>query len=64
MAVSIQTARQYFANSVQSWNEAHLFKAKSLTSIMNKLYDCKYRVGFTGTLDGTETNACTRRSLW
>ena len=23
---------------------------------MNKLYDCKYRVGFTGTLDGTETN--------
>ena len=37
-------------------DEAHLFKAKSLTSIMNKLYDCKYRVGFTGTLDGTETN--------
>ena len=32
-------------------DEAHLFKAKSLTSIMNKLYDCKYRVGFTGTLD-------------
>ena len=32
------------------------FKAKSLTSIMNKLHDCKYRVGFTGTLDGTETN--------
>ena len=37
-------------------DEAHLFKAKSLTSIMNKLYDCKYRIGFTGTLDGTETN--------
>ena len=37
-------------------DEAHLFKAKSLTSIMNKLYDCKYRVGFTGTLDGTQTN--------
>ena len=37
-------------------DEAHLFKAKSLTSIMNKLYDCKYRVGFTGTFDGTETN--------
>ena len=37
-------------------DEAHLFKAKSLTSIMNKLYDCKYRVGFTGTLDGAQTN--------
>ena len=37
-------------------DEAHLFKAKSLTSIMNKLYDCKYRIGFTGTLDGTQTN--------
>ena len=37
-------------------DEAHLFKAKSLTSIMNKLYDCKYRVGFTGTLDGLQTN--------
>lgn len=37
-------------------DEAHLFKAKSLTNIMNKLHDCKYRVGFTGTLDGTQTN--------
>ena len=37
-------------------DEAHLFKAKSLTNIMNKLHDCKYRVGFTGTLDGTHTN--------
>ncbi len=37
-------------------DEAHLFKAKSLTSLMGKLHECKYRVGFTGTLDGTETN--------
>ena len=37
-------------------DEAHQFKAKSLTSIMNKLHDCKYRIGFTGTLDGMETN--------
>jgi len=37
-------------------DEAHLFKAKSLTSIMNKLHGCKYRIGFTGTLDGTECN--------
>ena len=49
--------RQYFAKfGAIIGDEAHLFKAKSLTSIMNKLYDCKYRVGFTGTLDGTETN--------
>lgn len=37
-------------------DEAHLFKAKSLTSIMDKLPDCKYRFGFTGTLDGTQTH--------
>ena len=37
-------------------DEAHLFKAKSLTSLMSKLHECKYRIGFTGTLDGTETN--------
>jgi len=34
-------------------DENHLFKAKSLTSIMTKLKDCQYRVGTTGTLDGT-----------
>jgi superfamily II DNA or RNA helicase len=37
-------------------DEAHLFKAKSLTAIMTKLDECKYRFGFTGTLDGTQTN--------
>lgn len=37
-------------------DEAHLFKAKSLTSIMTKLSGCKYRFGFTGTLDGSETH--------
>ena len=33
-------------------DEAHLFKAKSLTRLMSKLHSCKYRYGFTGTLDG------------
>ena len=33
-----------------------MFKAKSLTGIMTKLQSCKYRFGFTGTLDGTETH--------
>ena len=37
-------------------DEAHLFKAKSLTRLMSKLHGCKYRIGFTGTLDGSETN--------
>ena len=37
-------------------DEAHLFKAKSLTTIMNKMHGCKYRIGFTGTLDVTECN--------
>jgi superfamily II DNA or RNA helicase len=37
-------------------DEAHLFKAKSLTTIMTKLPNCKYKYGFTGTLDGTDTN--------
>lgn len=35
-------------------DEAHLFTAKSLTSIMEKLSNCKYRFGFTGTLDNSE----------
>jgi len=34
-------------------DEAHLFKSKSLTSIMTKLHEAKYRFGFTGTLDGS-----------
>lgn len=37
-------------------DEAHLFKAKSLTTIMTALERCKYRFGFTGTLDGALTN--------
>ena len=35
---------------------AHLFKSKSLISIMTKLEHAKYRFGFTGTLDGTQTH--------
>jgi len=37
-------------------DESHLFKAQSLTSIMTKLKDCPYRVGLTGTLDGSKTH--------
>jgi superfamily II DNA or RNA helicase len=49
--------RQYFSRfNVVVGDEAHQFKSKSLVSIMTKLSDCKYRFGFTGTLDGTQTH--------
>ena len=37
-------------------DEAHLFKSKSLIQIMTKLHTAKHRIGFTGTLDGTQTH--------
>jgi superfamily II DNA or RNA helicase len=45
-------------------DEAHLFKAKSLTSIMEKLVDCQYRFGFTGTLDGAQTHKLVLEGLF
>ena len=33
-----------------------LFKSKSLIQIMTKLHTAKHRIGFTGTLDGTQTH--------
>ena len=49
--------RQYFRQfGVVFGDEAHLFKAKSLTGILTKLDTCKYRFGLTGTLDGTQTH--------
>ena len=37
-------------------DEAHLFKAKSLTTIMDRLIDSSYRIGTTGTLDGSQVH--------
>ena len=37
-------------------DEAHNFKAKSLTSILSKCRDAEFRFGTTGTLDGTNTH--------
>ena len=45
-------------------DEAHLFKANRLTKIMEKLTDCKYRFGFTGTLDDTQTNKLVLEGLF
>lgn len=57
--------KEYFEQfEVVIGDEAHLFKAKSLTSIMGKLKDCKFRFGFTGTLDGTQTNKLVLEGLF
>ena len=45
-------------------DEAHLFKSKSLTSIMTKLVGTPYRFGFTGTLDGTLTHRLVLEGLF
>ena len=42
--------------SVIIGDEAHLFKSKSLVTIMTNMRDTKYRFGFTGTLDGSQTH--------
>jgi len=45
-------------------DEAHLFKANSLTTIMKNLGNCKYRFGFTGTLDGSQTHKLVLEGLF
>ena len=45
-------------------DEAHLFKSKSLTSILTKMVNCKYRFGLTGTLDDTQTHKLVLEGLF
>ena len=45
-------------------DEVHLFKAKSLTNIMNKMHQTQYRHGFTGTLDGMQTHQLVLEGLF
>ncbi len=45
-------------------DEAHLFKSKSLTSIMTKTVTVPYKFGFTGTLDGTLTHKLVLEGLF
>lgn len=59
-----QTKEWFSQYEVVIGDEAHLFKAKSLTSILTKLEDCKYRFGFTGTLDGTQTHKLVLEGLF
>jgi len=45
-------------------DEAHQFKAKSLTTLLSKMTRCKYRFGLTGTLDGTQTHKLVLEGLF
>jgi len=48
---------EYFEEfSVVFGDECHLFKSKSLVSLMTKIKNAHYRIGTTGTLDGTKTH--------
>ena len=45
-------------------DEAHQFKSKSLINIMSNLHNAKYRFGFTGTLDGSQTHKLVLEGLF
>ena len=45
-------------------DEAHQFKAKSLTTILSGCINAKYRIGTTGTLDGTQTHKLVLEGLF
>jgi superfamily II DNA or RNA helicase len=45
-------------------DEAHNFKAQSLTTILTSCVNAKYRIGMTGTLDGTKTHKLVLEGLF
>jgi len=45
-------------------DEAHTFKARSLTAIMTKLINCDVRIGTTGTLDDSKINKLVLEGLF
>jgi superfamily II DNA or RNA helicase len=57
--------KEYFENfDFVLGDEAHQFKAKSLTSIMTGVDRASYRIGCTGTLDGTQTHRLVLEGLF
>lgn len=57
--------KEYFAQfDYVIGDEAHLFKAQSLVSIMTAAVNTKYRIGLTGTLDGTKTHKLVLEGLF
>lgn len=60
-----QMPKKYFVDfDFVIGDEAHLFKAKSLIDIMTGLTNAKYRIGTTGTLDGTKTHKLVLEGLF
>lgn len=45
-------------------DEAHGFKSKSLTTILHKCLNARFRIGTTGTLDGTKTHRLVLEGLF
>lgn len=57
--------KKYFAQfDFVIGDEAHTFKADSLKHIMTNLTNCDYRIGMTGTLDGTKVNKLVLEGLF
>lgn len=57
--------KSYFENfDVIYGDECHLFKAKSLASILHKCTTAPYKIGTTGTLDGTKTHRLVLEGLF
>jgi superfamily II DNA or RNA helicase len=57
--------KTYFENfDVIYGDECHLFKAKSLSSILHKCTKAPYKIGTTGTLDGTKTHRLVLEGLF
>lgn len=45
-------------------DEGHLFKSKEISNLMCKITNAKYRIGTTGTLDGTKTHKLVLEGLF
>ena len=45
-------------------DEVHLFKSKEISKLLEKLYNAKYRFGFTGTLDNVQCHELTLTGLF
>lgn len=57
--------KSYFENfDVVYGDECHLFTSKSLTSIMHKCTKAPFKIGTTGTLDGTKTHRLVLEGLF
>ena len=57
--------KSYFENfDVVYGDECHLFKAKSLSSILHKCTKAPFKIGTTGTLDGTKTHRLVLEGLF